>query len=112
MVRIEPHLEPRAANYVPLTPVEFLARSVEVYPERPAVAWGERRWNYRAFGRLVGRFTRFLRAAGVAPGDVVSIISSNRPEMLAAHYAVPMVGAVLNTINTRLDGDTVDYILA
>lgn len=109
---IEPHLLPRAANRVPLTPVDFLVRSMEVYPSRPAVTWNERRWDYREFGRLVGRFVRFLRVSGVGAGDVVSVMASNRPEMLAAHFAVPMIGAVLNTINTRLDIETVGYILA
>ncbi len=111
-MRVEPHLAPRAANHVPLTPVEFLVRSVEVYPQRPAVAWNGRQWSYRDFGRMVARFARFLRASGVAEGEVVSVMASNRPEMLAAHYAVPMIGAVLNTINTRLDTDTVSYILS
>ncbi|MBX3598310.1 MAG: AMP-binding protein [Rhizobiaceae bacterium] len=108
---IEPHLAPRKANHVPLSPVEFLCRASEIFPERPAVAWHERRWSYREFGRIVQRFSRFLASEGVKAGDVVSVMATNRPEMLAAHYAVPMLGAVLNTINTRLDADTVGYIL-
>lgn len=105
------HLEPSPANQVPLTPVEFLVRAVEVYGDRPAVAWGEYSWSYRAFARMVARFARFLRDEGIGQGDTVSIMAVNRPEMLAAHYAVPMVGAVLNTINTRLDAKTVRYIV-
>jgi fatty-acyl-CoA synthase len=111
-MRLEPHLRPRAANHVPLTPVEFLARSAEVYPDRPAIVWNDRSWTYAAFARLVARFAGFLVGQGVASGDVVSVMASNRPEMLAAHYAVPMLGAVLNTINTRLDREAVSYILA
>ncbi len=111
-MRVEEHLRPRAANHVPLTPVEFLVRSAEVHSERPAVAWNGRTWTYAAFARMVARMARFLTSAGVTAGDVVSVMASNRPEMLAAHYAVPMVGAVLNTINTRLDADTVGYILS
>lgn len=110
-MRIESHLEPRAANHVPLTPVDFLARSAAVFPDRPAVAWRGRIWAYRDFAQLVMRFVSFLKGEGVKPGDVVSIMAQNRPEMLAAHYAVPMLGAILNTINTRLDQGTVEYIL-
>src|SRR5215813_10630366 len=111
-MHLEPHLAPRPANHPPLTPVEFLIRSVEVHGHNAAVAWGEETWSYRAFARMVGRFARLLQSNGIGPGDVVSIMSANRPEMLAAHYAVPMLGAVLNTINTRLDAATVGYILA
>ncbi|MCO5145661.1 MAG: AMP-binding protein [Aquamicrobium sp.] len=110
-MRQEPHLAPRPANHVPLTPVEFLVRAVEVHGDRPAVAWGEESWTYRSFARMVDRLARFLAAAGVRKGDVVSVMAANRPETLAAHYAVPMLGAVLNTINTRLDAAAVGYIL-
>ncbi|MGU3492854.1 AMP-binding protein [Xanthobacteraceae bacterium A53D] len=106
------HLQPRAANHRPLTPVEFLMRAVEVFPERPALAWRDGRWSYGAFGRMVARFLKALRARGIGPGDVVSVMATNRPELILAHYAVPLAGAVLNTINTRLDAETVGYILA
>jgi fatty-acyl-CoA synthase len=110
-MRQEKHLAPREANFRPLTPLDFLERSVSVYPDRPAVIWHDRRYSYREFGELVGRFAAMLRRKGIPAGNTVSIMAPNRPEMLAAHYAVPMVGAVLNTINTRLDADTVNYIL-
>ena len=110
-MHMEQHLAPRQANHRPLTPVEFLVRSTEAYPDRPAVTWNGRDWTYRGFARLVTRFVRVLVDADVRVGDVVSVMASNRPEMLAAHYAVPSLGAVLNTINTRLDVDTVGYIL-
>ena len=110
-MRREKQLAPRHANFRPLTPLDFLERSVSVYPDRPAVIWHDRRYSYREFGDLVGRFAAMLRRKGIATGDTVSIMAPNRPEMLASHYAVPMVGAVLNTINTRLDADTVAYIL-
>jgi fatty-acyl-CoA synthase len=110
-MRQEKHLAPREANFRPLTPLDFLERSVSVYPDRPAVIWHDGRYSYREFGELVGRFAAMLRRKGISRGDTVSIMAPNRPEMLAAHYAVPMVGAVLNTINTRLDPDTVAYIL-
>ncbi|MFY7959726.1 MAG: AMP-binding protein, partial [Elsteraceae bacterium] len=105
------HLAARAANHQALTPLDFLARSQEAFAERPAVAWRERVWNYRQFAQIVARMAHFLKAQGVGDGDVVSIISTNRPEMLAAHYAVPLLGAVLNSINTRLDSATISYIL-
>jgi fatty-acyl-CoA synthase len=108
---MEPHLAPRAANHQPLTPLDLFERTVEVFPDRPAIIWQDRSWTYREFAGLVARFAAFLLDRGVKPGDVVSIISPNRPEMLAAHYAVPMVGAILNTINIRLDADTIRYIL-
>jgi fatty-acyl-CoA synthase len=107
----ERHLARRAANFQPLTPLDFLQRTVAIYPERTAVIWRDRRWTYQDFAGLVGRFAAVLRSAGVRRGDVVSVMAPNRPEMLAAHYAVPMLGAVLSTINTRLDADTVAYIL-
>ncbi len=110
-MRLDAHLAPRPANHVPLTPLDLLDRTVEAHPERQAVVWRERTLTYRAFGRMVARFAAFLLGRGIEPGDVVSIIAPNRPEMLAAHYAVPMIGAVLNTINTRLEPDTVGYIL-
>jgi fatty-acyl-CoA synthase len=110
-MRQEKHLAPREANFRPLTPLDFLERSVSVYPDRPAVIWHDRRYTYREFGDLVSRFSAMLRRKNIAVGDTVSIMAPNRPEMLASHYAVPMVGAVLNTINTRLDADTVNYIL-
>ncbi len=110
-MRQEKHLAPREANFRPLTPLDFLERSVSVYPDRPAVIWHNRRYSYREFGDLIGRFSAMLRRKNIAVGDTVAIMAPNRPEMLASHYSVPMIGAVLNTINTRLDADTVAYIL-
>ena len=101
----------RSSNHVPLTPVEFLVRAVEVWPNRPAVIWNGQQWTYAEFGQMVGRFARFLRSRGIGSGDVVSFLAPNRPELLAAHYAVPMLGAVLNAINTRLDSAAVRYIV-
>ncbi|NND48849.1 MAG: AMP-binding protein, partial [Rhizobiales bacterium] len=110
-MRLEGHLAPRQANYQPLTPVAFLERAVEAFPERLAVVWDQERWTYREFASMAARFGERLKRQGIAPGDVVSMISHNRPELLAAHYAVPAIGAVLNAINTRLDPGTVGYIL-
>jgi fatty-acyl-CoA synthase len=110
-VRNESHLASRSANHLALTPVDFLDRAVLAFPDRPAVAWKDRSWSYREFFGMVARFVAFLRHHNVQPGSVVSIMAQNRPEMLAAHYAVPIVGAVLNTINIRLDPASISYIL-
>lgn len=110
-MRNDPHLAPRAANRQPLTPLDFLDRTVGAHPDRKAVVWRDGMWTYAQFNRIVLRMAAFLIDQGVVPGDVVSIMCPNRPEMLAAHYAVPMVGAVLNAINTRLDQASVSYIL-
>lgn len=107
----EPHLSAREANCRPLTPLEYLLRTLEVHPNRPGVAWREEVWSYREFGAIVARMAGWLRDRGIGPGDVVSVMLTNRPEMLAAHYAVPALGAVLNTINTRLSVEEVTYIV-
>ncbi|MBY6092591.1 AMP-binding protein [Maritimibacter alkaliphilus] len=105
------HLAARPANTCPLTPLELLARTVERYPDRPAVAWRDATWSYRAFAGLVARMAEWLDRQGVGPGDVVSLMLGNRPELLAAHFAVPARGAVLNTINTRLEAEDIRYVL-
>ena len=110
-MRNEPYLAPRAANYQALTPQSFLDRALAVHPEKTAVLWRDQQWSYAEFGGVVSRMAVFLQAQGIGQGDVVSVMASNRPETLAAHYAVPMLGAVLNTINTRLDVASVSYIL-
>lgn len=107
----DPHLRRREANFQPLNPVRFLARENEAHPERPAVIWRDRSWTYSQFNTLAVRLAELMRKKGVGRGDVVSIISRNRPEMLAAHFSVPALGAVLNTINTRLDAEAIAYIL-
>lgn len=105
------HLAARAANFRPLTPLDLLDRTIEVHGQRPAVAWHDHIWTYAEFGALVARMADWLRAQGVGRGDVVSVMLTNRPEMLAAHFAVPALGAVLNTLNTRLSAEEIAYIL-
>jgi fatty-acyl-CoA synthase len=107
----DPHLAPRPANHRPLTPLDLLERTLEIHGHRPGVAWRDRVWSWGAFGGVIARMTARLAEAGIGRGDVVSAILPNRPEMLAAHFAVPAVGAVLNTINIRLGRDEVAYIL-
>ncbi|MGE4220495.1 MAG: long-chain-fatty-acid--CoA ligase [Alphaproteobacteria bacterium] len=104
-------LDRRAANYRPLTPLGFLTRAVRLCPERTAVIHGDGRYSYRTFYERCVRLASALAARGVGPGDTVAILAPNSPAMLEAHYAVPMLGAVLSPINTRLDAPTVGYIL-
>ncbi|WP_417426879.1 AMP-binding protein [Hoeflea sp.] len=111
MTWADQHLQRREANFQPLNPVRFLARENEAHPERTAVLWRDRSWTYAQFNTLAVRLADLLKRAGIGPGDVVSVISRNRPEMLAAHFALPALGAVLNTINTRLDAEAIGYIL-
>jgi len=104
-------LKPGPANRTPLSPVSFLPRAAEIYPDRIAVVHGSLRFSYREFFERAKRLASALARMGVKRGDVVSAMLPNVPAMLDAHYGVPMLGAVLNTINTRLDADTVAYIL-
>jgi fatty-acyl-CoA synthase len=96
--------------YTPLTPLAFLRRSAEVYPDKDAVVYAERRVSYVDFAAQTTRVARALRASGVQPGDRVAYLLPNLPEMLVAHFAVPLAGAVLVAINTRLSGEEVRYI--
>jgi fatty-acyl-CoA synthase len=99
------------ANYVPLTPLSFLDRAATVYPQRTAIVYGERRMDYAAFRERCRRLAAALAAAGVGRGDTVSALLPNIPEMLECHYGVPMCGAVLNAVNTRLDAASVAFFL-
>ena len=99
------------ANYVPLTPLSFLTRTVDLHPDREAVIYGDRRYSWAQVGERCTRLASALTNMGIGVGDTVSIICPNTPEIFEAHFGVPMAGAVLNAINTRLDVDTVAYIL-
>ena len=94
-----------------LTPLSYLRRSADVYPEKTAVVYGERRVGYAEFADEVARVARALRASGIGPGDRVAYLLPNLPEMLVAHFAVPLAGAVLVAVNTRLAGEEVRWIL-
>ncbi|GAA3794009.1 long-chain-fatty-acid--CoA ligase [Amycolatopsis tucumanensis] len=94
-----------------LTPLSFLRRSANVHAGKVAVVHGDESWTYREFAARVEQRARMLRAAGVRPGDRVAYLMPNVPEMLAAHFAVPLAGAVLVPINTRLAPEEVRYIL-
>jgi fatty-acyl-CoA synthase len=105
-------LDRRPANYVPLSPISFLLRAARVYGPRVAVVHGARRYTYAQFLERARRLASALAAAGIGKGDTVAIMAPNIPEMLEAHYAVPMLGAVLCSINVRLDAAAVGFILA
>ncbi|HEY4174185.1 MAG TPA: AMP-binding protein, partial [Rhodopila sp.] len=107
----EQDLDRGSANHVPLSPVSFLTRSARVYPNRVAVIHGERRFTYAQFLERARRLASALEKAGVGVGDTVAIMGANTPQMLEAHYAVPMLGAVLCCINIRLDAAAIGFIL-
>ena len=107
----EDGLERNPANHRPLTPLVHLARAAEVFPHRVALVHGDRRLSYADYHARASRLASALERAGVRPGDVVATLLPNVPPQAEAHWGVPACGAVLNTINTRLDVDTVAYIL-
>ena len=97
------HLDKNSANFVPLSPVSFVERSAEVFGDLPAVVHGARRYTWAQTRDRSARLAAALQALGVVRGNTVSVMLPNTPEMVEAHYAVPALGAVLNTLNTRLD---------
>ena len=99
------------ANYVPLTPLSFLNRTVDLYPDRTAVIYGDRSYTWLDVGERTTRLASGLSKLGIGVGDTVSIMCPNTPELFEAHFGVAMAGGVLNAINTRLDVATVAYIL-
>ncbi len=99
------------ANFVALSPLSFLARTRDVYGDYEAIIYGTRRYCWHEVHQRSARLASALIKQGVRPGDVVSLIAANTPELFEAHFGVPMAGAVLNAINTRLDKDTIAYIL-
>jgi fatty-acyl-CoA synthase len=107
----ETGLEKCAANYVPLTPLSNLRRAVQIWPEREALVYGQFRKTYRQYYDRLSRLASALTKLGVKSGDVVATILPNLPPHAEAHFGVPACGAVLNAINTRLEPDTIAYIL-
>ena len=97
------HLEKNAANFVALSPISFVERSAEIFGDLPAVVHGQRRYTWAQTRERSARLAAALRSHGVGKGCTVSVMLPNTPEMVEAHYAVPALNAVLNTLNTRLD---------
>ena len=104
-------LDKNPANYVPLTPLSFLERSARTYPDTTSIIHGNQRFTWAETYRRALKLASALRRSGVQPGDTVAIIAPNVPAIFEAHFGVPMCGAVLNTINTRLDADNIAFIL-
>jgi fatty-acyl-CoA synthase len=105
------NLPQTSANHEPLSPISFLRRAAEVYPDRVAVVHGEQRFKYRELYARCRQLASALVARGITAGDTVAILAPNIPAHLEAHYGVPMTGAVLNAINTRLDAAAIAFIL-
>jgi fatty-acyl-CoA synthase len=98
-------------NYVQLSPISFLQRAADVYSHHPSIIYGSRRYDWKNTARRCRRLASALKKLGVEKGTTVAMMAANTPELAEAHFGVPMSGAVLNAINTRLDPDTVAYIL-
>ena len=104
-------LQKNAANYAPLSPLTFIERSAYIYPDRLAVVHGARRYSWSESYERSRRLASALKQLGVEKGDTVATLLNNTPEMFECHFGVPACGAVLNTINTRLDAEAVAFIL-
>ena len=104
-------LDRNAANYQPLSPVNFLVRAAAVYPNKTAVIHGDTSFTYAEFYTRSRRLASALAKRGIGRGDTVSIMAPNVPPLLEAHYAVPMLGAVLNALNIRLDASAIAFML-
>jgi fatty-acyl-CoA synthase len=107
----ETGLDRNPANFQPLTPLSFLERAAQVHPDHPAIIHGARSWTYREFFTRAKQLGSALARRGIKRGDTVAAVLANTPAMLEAHYGVAMAGAVLNTINTRLDAATIAFQL-
>ena len=105
------NLEKTAANFSALTPLTFLQRSAHIFPQKTAVVDDDMSLSYEVFYRRCRQMADALVNRGIQPGDTVAILCPNSHEMLESHYAVPMAGAVLNSINIRLDSATLEFIL-
>ena len=111
MNKYEQNLDKNNANFVPLTPLSFLERAKDIYPNYEALIYEDRIYTWLEIYKRCTRFASALEKIGIAEGDTVSVMAFNTPEIFEAHYSVPMTGAILNTINSRLDAKTVAYII-
>lgn len=105
------NLERNAANYTPLTPLSLIARTAYTYPNRASVIHGDRRYTWAETYARSRRLASALVKAGIGKGDTVAVMAANTPEMVELHFGVPMTAGVLNTLNTRLDAETIAFML-
>ncbi len=111
MDKFDQGLEKNQANYTPLTPLSFIERAASVYPRRLAAIHGALRLNWAQQYERARRLASALAAHGIGRGDTVAVMLPNTPPMIDAHFGIPMTGAVLNTLNTRLDADSIAFTL-
>ena len=111
MTHYDINLDKNNANYVPLSPLSFLDRTKDIYPNYEAIVYESRSYTWNEVYTRCVKFASALDKLGVKIGDTVSVMAFNTPEIFEAHYSIPMVGAVINAINTRLDANTISYIL-
>lgn len=105
------NLDKNDANYIPLSPLSFLDRTKDIYPNYEAIVYESRAYTWGEVYKRCVKFASALDRLGIKTGDTVSIMAFNTPEIFEVHYSIPMVGAVINAINTRLDPNTISYIL-
>src|SRR5215467_11867481 len=105
-------LDRNQANYTPLTPLTFLERAAYVFPDRLSVVHGTQRFTWRETYARCRRLASALARRGIGKNDTVALMAPNIPAMYEAHFGVPMCGAVLNTLNTRLDAETIAFMLS
>ena len=108
----EQGLEPRAVNHIALSPLSFIERTASVYPDYPAVIHGSIRCTWLQTYQRCRRLASALEGRGIGTGDTVAVMLPNIPAMLEVHFAVPMIGAVLNALNVRLDAEAIAFMLA
>jgi len=99
------------ANHAPLTPLDFLTRTAQVFPDYPAVIHGTQRFTWRETAERCRRLASALKGRGIGPGDCVAVMAPNTPPLFEAHLGVPLAGAMLNALNVRLDANTIAFIL-
>ena len=111
MNKYNQNLDKNEANFVPLTPLSFLERAKDIYPDYVGIVYEDRSYTWSEIYKRCIKFASALEKIGIGEGDTVSVMACNTPEIFEAHYSVPMTGGILNTINIRLDAKTVSYIL-
>ena len=102
MSNFDQDLDKNSSNFIPLSPITFLERAKDVYPDYEALVYGDRKYTWKQVYERSTQFASSLEKQGIGLGDTVSVLAANTPELFEAHYSVPMTGAVINTINIRL----------